>query len=132
VNYVGKNITLLIIICVLLFVLFNLFQNQGGRSQMQDVGYSDLLTAAGSGSIKDVTIKGDQILGHMSDGHAFMTYAPPHTDVAARLIDKGVTVKAAPDDSGNPSIFSASISSSCARCSRAVARRWASASPARA
>ena len=105
-NYVGKNITLLIIICVLLFVLFNLFQNQGGRGQMQEVAYSELLTDAGSGSIKDVTIKGDQIIGHMSDGHAFMTYAPPHTDVAGRLIDKGVAVKAAPDDSGNPSIFS--------------------------
>ena len=37
VNYVGKNITLLIIIGVLLFVLFNLFQNQGSRGQATDV-----------------------------------------------------------------------------------------------
>ena len=105
VNYVGKNITLLIIIGVLLFVLFNLFQNQGGRGQMQEVAYSELLTDAGNGSVKDVTIKGDQILGHMSDGHAFMTYTPRNADVATRLIEKGVQVKAAPDDSGNPSIF---------------------------
>jgi cell division protease FtsH len=53
-----------------------------------------------------VTIKGTQILGKMNDGRAFMTYAPPMTDVAGKLIDKGVTVKAAPDDSGNPSFFS--------------------------
>ncbi len=102
VNYVGKNILLLAIIGVLLFILFNLFQNQGGRGAMQEVGYSELLTDAASGTIKDVTIKGTQINGKMSDGRAFMTYAPPMTDVAGKLIDKGVTVKAAPEDSGNP------------------------------
>ncbi len=105
-NYVGKNITLLIIIAVLLFVLFNLFQNQGGHGQAKEVAYSDLLTDAGSGTINDVTIKGDQIVGHMKDGSQFMTYAPRTADVASKLIDKGVQVKAAPDDSGNPSIFS--------------------------
>ncbi len=105
-NYVGKNITLLIIIGVLLFVLFNLISNQTNHGQVAEVGYSELLNDAASGTVKDVTIKGDQILGHMSDNRAFMTYAPPHTDVAARLIEKNVPVKAAPDDSGNPSIFS--------------------------
>jgi len=106
VNYVGKNITLLIIIGVLLFVLFNLFQNQGGRGQATEVAYSELLSDASSGTVNDVTIKGDQIAGHMKDGKPFMTYAPRTADVASKLIDKGVQVKAAPDDSGNPSIFS--------------------------
>ncbi|HEX4505154.1 MAG TPA: ATP-dependent metallopeptidase FtsH/Yme1/Tma family protein, partial [Alphaproteobacteria bacterium] len=105
-NYVGKNITLLIIIGVLLFVLFNLFQNQGGRGQSQDVGYSELLSDAASGTVNDVTIKGDQIIGHLKDGKLFTTYAPRNADVASKLIDKGVNVKVAPDDSGNPSIFS--------------------------
>jgi len=105
-NYVGKNILLLAIIGVLLFILFNLFQNQGSRGAMQEIGYSELLTDAGSGTVKDVTIKGPQIIGKMNDGRPFMTYAPPMTDVAGKLIDKGVTVKAAPDDSGNPSFFS--------------------------
>jgi cell division protease FtsH len=105
-NYVGKNILLLAIIAVLLFILFNLFQNQGSRGAMQEIGYSELLTDAGSGTVKDVTIKGPQIIGKMNDGRPFMTYAPPMTDVAGKLIDKGVTVKAAPDDSGNPSFFS--------------------------
>ena len=85
VNYVGKNITLLIIIGVLLFVLFNLFQNQGGHGQSSDVGYSDLLNEAASGSVNDVTIKGDQIVGHTKDGKAFMTYVPRTADVASKL-----------------------------------------------
>lgn len=105
-NYVGKNIVLLVIIGLLLFVLFNLFQNQGGRGQMTEIGYSELLSDAASGTVKDVTIKGNQIQGKLSDGRPFMTYVPPTTDIAGKLIDKGVTVKAAPDDSGNPSFFS--------------------------
>jgi cell division protease FtsH len=106
VNYVGKNITLLIIIGVLLFVLFNLISNQTNHGQVTEVGYSELLNDAASGSVKDVTIKGDTILGHMSDNRAFMAYAPHNADVAGKLIEKNVPVKAAPDDSGNPSIFS--------------------------
>ncbi len=104
-NYVGKNITLLVIIGVLLFVLFNLFQNQSGRGQATSLAYSDLLEDAGSGRVKDVTIKGDQIIGKLSDGTQFMTYAPPRTDVASKLVEKQVTVRVAPDDSG-PGIFS--------------------------
>ncbi len=105
-NNIGKNITLWLIIGVLIFVLFNLFQSQGGRGQMTEVAYSDLLADAASGQVKDVTIKGDQIIGKRANGSSFMTYAPPHSDVASKLVDKGVTVRAAPDDSNSPSILS--------------------------
>ncbi len=104
-NNIGKNITLWLIIGVLIFVLFNLFQSQGGRGQMQEIAYSDLFSHAASGHVKEVTIKGEQILGKLSDGRPFVTYAPPHADVASKLVDKGVTVRAAPDDSNSPSIL---------------------------
>ena len=104
-NSVGKNITLWLIIGVLVFVLFNLFQNQGGRGQMLERAYSDMLSDAATGHLKEVTIKGDQVFGKLSDGRQFVTYAPPHTDIASRLVDKGVVVKAAPDDSNSPSIL---------------------------
>jgi cell division protease FtsH len=106
VNYVGKNITLLVIIGVLLFVLFNLFQSQTGNGHMKDVAYSDLLADAADGRVKEVTIKGDQILGRLPDGQQFMTYAPPRTDVASKLIEKGVNIRAQPDDSNSPSFLS--------------------------
>jgi cell division protease FtsH len=105
VNYVGKNIILLVIIAVLLFVLFNLFQNQSSRGQSQEISYSELLADAASGSVKDVTIKGDQVFGKLGNGQQFMAYSPPHGDVSNKLIDKGVTVKVAPDDSNSPSIL---------------------------
>jgi cell division protease FtsH len=105
VNYVGKNIILLVIIAVLLFVLFNLFQNQSNRGQSQEISYSELLADASSGIVKDVTIKGDQVFGKLGDGRQFMAYAPQRSDVASKLIDKNVTVKVAPDDSNSPSII---------------------------
>ncbi len=104
VNYVGKNIVLLIIICVLLFVLVTLFQNQSSHGQAQPLAYSELLADAGS-SVKDVTIKGDQVFGKLSDGREFLTYVPPHGDVANKLVEKGVSVRVAPEDTG-PGIFS--------------------------
>jgi cell division protease FtsH len=106
VNYVGKNIILLVIIAVLLFVLFQLFQNQSGRGQSTEISYSELLGDASSGLVKDVTIKGDQVYGKLGDGRQFMAYAPPHADVSSKLLDKNVTVKVAPDDSNSPSIIS--------------------------
>jgi cell division protease FtsH len=105
VNYVGKNIILLVIIAVLLFVLFNLFQNQGNRGQSHEISYSELLADASSGAIKDVTIKGDQVYGKLADGQQFMAYSPQRSDVASKLIDKSVAVKVAPDDSNSPSII---------------------------
>ncbi len=104
-NYVGKNIVLIVIIGVLLFVLVSLFQGQAGRAQTTPLGYSELLADAGTGAVKDVTIKGDQIFGKLPDGHEFMTYAPPRTDVATKLVDKGISVRVAPDDNG-PGLFS--------------------------
>ena len=100
-NYVGKNITLLLIIGVLLFFLYNLFQNQAGRTQPQDLPYSEMLTDAAQGHIKDVTIKGSQVLG-TREGQHFMTYAPPNSDVATKLIEKNVNVRVTPDDSTDP------------------------------
>jgi cell division protease FtsH len=105
VNYVGKNITLLLIIGVLLFFLYNLFQHQADRTQPTELTYSDLLTDAAQGHIKDVTIKGAQVLG-TRDGQHFMTYAPPNSDVATKLIEKNVNVRVTPDDSNSPTILS--------------------------
>ncbi len=105
-NYVGKNIVLLAIIAISLFVLFNLFQTQGSRGQNPEISYSELLADASAGNVKDVTVKGDQVFGKLADGKQFMAYVPRNADVSSKLIDKNVAVKVAPDDSNSPSIFS--------------------------
>ncbi|MFM2045514.1 MAG: ATP-dependent metalloprotease FtsH, partial [Pseudomonadota bacterium] len=69
-NNFGKNLALWIIIGLLLVALFNLFQTSSNRVSQtgQQIPYSQLLDEVDRGSVSDVTIKGNQISGHYSNG----------------------------------------------------------------
>ncbi len=109
-NNFGKNLALWIIIGLLLVALFNLFQSSGGRGPQSSVPYSDFLQQVGRSQVSDVTISGDQISGHFTDGRAFTTYAPHDATLVSRLVDAGVRVSATPDDSNVPSLFNILLS----------------------
>ncbi|MGE3627598.1 MAG: ATP-dependent zinc metalloprotease FtsH, partial [Hyphomicrobiales bacterium] len=63
-----------------------------------------------SGNITDVTISGNQISGHYSDGRGFQSYAPNDPTLVDRLYKKGVRITARPSDEGVPSLFDVLIS----------------------
>ncbi|QQP87476.1 ATP-dependent zinc metalloprotease FtsH [Skermanella sp. TT6] len=109
-NNFGKNLALWIIIGLLLVALFNLFQSSSTRSPQASVPFSDFLNEVERGQVADVTIKGNQISGHFSDGRSFSTYSPPDANVVDRLADRGVRISAMPDDSNVPSLFSVLLS----------------------
>ncbi|HSK39994.1 MAG TPA: ATP-dependent zinc metalloprotease FtsH, partial [Arenibaculum sp.] len=109
-NNFGKNLALWIIIGLLLVALFNLFQSSSTRSPQASVPFSDFLGEVERGQVSDVTIKGNQINGHFTDGRAFSTYAPPDADVVERLTNNNVRISAMPDDSNVPSLFSVLLS----------------------
>jgi cell division protease FtsH len=110
VNNFGKNLALWIIIGLLLVALFNLFQSSSTRSPQASVPFSDFLNEVERGQVADVTIKGNQISGHFTDGRSFSTYSPPDANVVDRLADRGVRISAMPDDSNVPSLFSVLLS----------------------
>ena len=58
----------------------------------------------------DVTIQGNNITGHFTDGRAFTTYSPNDPELVSRLIDKGVRITAAPVDENVPSLFGILVS----------------------
>ena len=76
-NNFGKNLALWIIIGLLLVALFNLFQSstdpRAAERRWPTPTSSTTSTAARS---RDVTIQGNTITGHFTDGRAFTTYAP--------------------------------------------------------
>ncbi|NBB83700.1 MAG: ATP-dependent zinc metalloprotease FtsH [Alphaproteobacteria bacterium] len=109
-NNFGKNLALWIIIGLLLVALFNLFQSSGTSGPQASVSYSEFVGAVESGRVNDVTIKGQQITGHYSDGRPFSTFAPEDAQLVSRLNDNGVSISAQPDDSGVPSLFSILLS----------------------
>ncbi|MBP2310834.1 ATP-dependent zinc metalloprotease FtsH [Azospirillum soli] len=109
-NNFGKNLALWIIIGLLLVALFNLFQSSSTRSPQTTVPFSELLAEVDRGQVADVTIKGNQVSGHFTDGRSFSTYVPPEAGLVERLTHKNVRISAVPDDSNVPSLFSVLLS----------------------
>jgi cell division protease FtsH len=98
-----RNFAVWIVIALLLFALFSLFQGQVGRTASSEISYSDFLDRANSGSIQSITITGETITGKLSDGSTVQTTGPLvyYEDQIKELRQKNVqiTFRAAQGDS---------------------------------
>jgi cell division protease FtsH len=110
VNNFTKNLALWVIIGLLLIALFNLFQNPSGRGPQASLAFSDFLAEVENGRVRDVTIQGNTIGGHFSDGRSFSTYAPEDPNLVSRLTEHGVRITAAPIDDSMPSLLGVLVS----------------------
>jgi cell division protease FtsH len=99
-----------VIIALLVFALFNLFQGAPSRGPQQEMAFSDFVAAVDSGTVSEVTIQGNKISGRMQGGQEFDTYAPNDPNLVQRLESKGVRIKAKAPDDAVPSLFSVLIS----------------------
>jgi cell division protease FtsH len=91
-----RNFALWVIIALLLVALFTLFQNPGQTGRAGEIAFSQLLAEVDQGRVRDVTIVGQEIQGHFSDGRSFTSFAPPGGNVVQRLYEKGVVINARP------------------------------------
>ncbi len=98
----SRNAALWIIIVLLLFALFNLFQGTTSRGPQAPLAYSDFIDDVEGGQVREVTIQGRQIIGQFSDGRQFQTYAPDDSNLVADLRQYGVRINAAPEEGTNP------------------------------
>lgn len=87
---------------MLIGALYDMFT---GASAKNELAFSDFLTSVDSGQVTDVTIRGNNVDGHYTDGRAFQTYAPNYPDLVGSLQQRGVRINAAPEQSGMGSIF---------------------------
>jgi cell division protease FtsH len=104
-NNFGKNIFLWVVIGLLLVALFNLFQGSSNRTVQAAMAYSDFLAHVNQNEVRRVTIQGHNIMGELSDGHSFTTYAPPDPGLVGRLNDHNVHFNATPEDDNVPSLL---------------------------
>ena len=107
---ISRNLALWIIIALLVFALFNLFQNSAPRGTLQSVSYSDFIAEVESGEVREVTLKGHTINGVLRDGRTVTAYAPADDSLIGRLQKAGVRITAQPEDDGAPTIWSVLIS----------------------
>ncbi|HFB97639.1 MAG TPA: cell division protein FtsH, partial [Bryobacterales bacterium] len=103
-----RNIAIWAIIALLLFALFNLFQNPSQRRGSAEVSYTQFLEKVEKGEVKAVTLQDGQITGQLTNGRPFVTYAPPgDPDFIRTLREKNVEIRVKPkgDEGLLPSIL---------------------------
>ena len=106
-----KNLVLWGVIILLLFALIQLFQGSTSHGPQADMGYSDFLEQVDQGKIANVTIQGQQITGHKTDGLQFSTMAPASDpNLITKLSDHKVTFSVAPTDDNMHPLFQILIS----------------------
>lgn len=109
----GRNALFWLAIVLTLAFLFNVFQKnqQGVNGKSEALAYSDFMAAAKSGTISDVTIKGQDVTGHYaSSGGAFKTVAPLEENIVQRLEGTGVRIKAEKEEMEQMSLLGVILS----------------------
>ena len=106
----SKNIILWIIIGLLLVALFNLFQGTSSKRTSSAISFSDFITAADSGNISEVIIRGNNVDGYFDDGRPFSTYSPSYPNLVDKLNLNGVKITAEPADKSMHPILSILLS----------------------
>ncbi len=95
-NSFSKNLALWAIICLVMVVLFNLFQQPPAPAN--ELTYTEFLAKVRAGEVVTVRIQGPKISGILSSDSKFTTYAPDDPNLVATLVAAGVQVKAEPQE----------------------------------
>ena len=98
----SRNAALWIIIVLVLFALFNLFQGTATRGPQQQLAFSDFIDQVEAGQVLEVTIQGQQVTGQFRDGRQFQTFAPMDAELVPQLRENAVRITAAPEEEVNP------------------------------
>ena len=95
----GKSLALwLIILLVLGVVVVNLGGGVGRGSSTQTLPYSEFLAKVDEGSVTQVEIRGQEILGKLANDKPFTTYNPNDPELVKTLRAKGVHFDAKPEE----------------------------------
>ena len=98
----SRNAALWLVIVLLLFALFNLFQGTASRGPQPPLDYSDFIDHVDNGRVLEVRIQGREITGQFRDGSEFKTVAPEDPGLVDRLLQNGVRLAAAEPEETSP------------------------------
>ena len=94
-----KNLALWMVIGLIVILLFQLFQqNQSPRGE---IVFSDFLKKVESGEVREVTLKGNNVSGRLSDGSSFRTFTADYPDLVKSLKDRGVKIDVKPPETNS-------------------------------
>jgi cell division protease FtsH len=94
-----KNLALWMVIGLIVILLFQLFQqNQSPRGE---IVFSDFLKKVETGEVREVTLKGNNVSGRLSDGSSFRTFTADYPDLVKSLKDRGVKIDVKPPETNS-------------------------------
>ena len=94
--YQFRNFAVWIVIALLLFALFSLFQGQVGGAADKEASYSQFFERVNAGEIKSVNFAGQTITGKLADGKTVYSYGYPIEEDIKSMRAKGVEVSFSP------------------------------------
>ncbi len=101
-NSTVKTIIFWVFIFACLVLLWQVFQKSGGMGKDQEVSFSQFMQDAKSGQIKDVTLLGTEVHGHMkSDNSQFHTNVPANYSEMYSILQANNVAITVKDNSGN-------------------------------
>ncbi|MFH0823537.1 MAG: ATP-dependent zinc metalloprotease FtsH [Pseudomonadota bacterium] len=107
-NSIYKNLGLWLVICLVMIILFHLFNQT--KAPFKEISYTHFLEKVESGSIKSLELQGDRIKGAFVDGSGnFKTNAPRDPGLIPSLVKNKVDIRVNPEDD-NPWYLTALIS----------------------
>lgn len=95
-NQFYKNLALWLVISLVMILLFNMMTQK--TPEQEQVPYSTFLSALEKDQIVEVTIQGADLEGKLKDNTSFKTYAPDDPGLVQELRNKGVAIKAKPQE----------------------------------
>ncbi|OGP33496.1 MAG: cell division protein FtsH [Deltaproteobacteria bacterium GWC2_65_14] len=100
-NQFYKNLALWMLIVLAMVFFFNTYRSQ--KVDHEEISFSEFVSAVDSGTVREVTIKGQEITGKYADNagkekKVFHTYAPDDPDLVKTLRAKDVKITAKPLD----------------------------------
>jgi cell division protease FtsH len=98
----SRNAALWLVIVLLLFALFNLFQGSSNSGRQKPLAFSDFVDQVDNGQVSQVKIQGREIEGTTRDGQQFRTFTPEDPTLVDRLRQNGVRIEAAPPEEVSP------------------------------
>ena len=90
----SRNAAFWIVLFILIFALFSLFNGDTTATRSSPVSYSDFVTQVDQGAVTQVKLDGENITFTTSEGRSYSTIKPEDPDLVTRLIDNGVAIQA--------------------------------------
>ncbi|MEZ4598653.1 MAG: ATP-dependent zinc metalloprotease FtsH [Syntrophotaleaceae bacterium] len=98
-NQFYKNLALWLVILLVMIMLWNLMSSR--QVDQTIVSYSEFVSALEEGTVREVTLQGNNIEGTFKDERTFKTFAPNDPNLVSELRDKGVSIQAKAEDDGS-------------------------------